>query len=62
MQRAYVVGYRRAHALCRAELKEMATRFDEELASLQDDLRMLRIACLYEFHQQTERDPNALAN
>jgi hypothetical protein len=38
MQRAYLRGYRRAMQQARADLRDMARKWDDELAALPDDI------------------------
>jgi hypothetical protein len=47
---------------CRAELREMPARYDEQLADLQHDFEALQVAFLFQFHEQTQRAPDLLRN
>jgi len=66
LQRAYLLGYRRAKAQMSRELHEMARRLDDEIAELADEMKGMRD----EFHRYqaveraiaTERDLDAWLN
>jgi hypothetical protein len=47
LQAGYFTGYKRALTECRADLRVMAARHNDEVASLRDEFQTMQLALLF---------------